>query len=67
MDEQNQETGWLVERYTKEGSQWLELDPEGVYGWTNDPSRALRLARREDAHNACLHFEEGHPEEHAWG
>lgn len=42
------EQGWLLEKGPHKGCVWY-ISVDQMLTWTDDPSKALRLARREDA------------------
>ena len=64
---ENIETGWLLERRSGCKIEWIYLE-HGIWGWTEDSVRALRLARRVDA-NAIAELIEDveYVTEHQWG
>lgn len=50
------ETGWLLEK-THNGQVWY-VTANSMLEWTDDPNKALRLARREDAEALCTIVED---------
>lgn len=59
------ETGWLLER--GDPPKYLCVDG-GIFSWTDDASRALRLARREDGDALAEIIDDAwHVVEHRWG
>ena len=50
-------TGWLVEHGPTHGPAYLRFGPRSCSpGWTMDPFKAVRFARREDAEAAKQTF-----------
>lgn len=64
--------GWLIENGKEQGRglayRFIDNDMGGIPGWTEDPNKALRFARREDAEQYAHHDEDAwRIVEHGWG
>jgi len=61
------ETGWLIERRSPH-PEWLTVRA-GMFDWTTDSLKAIRLCRRQDADTLAEIFENEdiRIEEHQWG
>jgi hypothetical protein len=60
------ETGWMLEKSDK-GANWFIGVIDGMLGWTTDPNKGLRLARREDAEAIATICEDAERiSEHLW-
>jgi hypothetical protein len=65
------EYGWLIENGKKQGEglayRFIDNDMGGMSGWTEDHSKALRFARRQDAEQFAYHDEDAwRIVQHAW-
>lgn len=59
------ETGWLLEKMHNGNVHYICVDH--VLQWTDDPNKALRLSRREDAEALCTIVEDCEKiAEHEW-
>ena len=65
--EGNAEIGWLIER--RENPEYLFVPEWAGFGWTPDPLKAIRFARRDDAEQVLkmLESEDAWAAEHQWG
>lgn len=46
--EAGMENGWLLERRQNGSAEWVMIEG-GMWDWTTDSAKALRLSRRQDA------------------
>jgi hypothetical protein len=60
------EVGWLLERHVNGKVMWIGV-VDGILDWTDDPSAALRLARRADGDSLSEIVEDTESvTEHVW-
>ena len=63
------EIGWVLVKYVEPGHQirYLTVDPVGMFDWSADHMKALRLARRADGDALSAIIDDAEAvEEHAW-
>lgn len=61
------ESGWLLERRVNGKIEWMAIIG-GMWEWTDDSTKALRLARRQDADALAEIIEDAeYVTEHQWG
>jgi hypothetical protein len=66
-EERECESAWLVEKGPQGIGQVLYICANYMLEWTDDPNKALRLARREDADAICSIVEDAdRVAEHEW-
>jgi len=62
--------GWILVKYVGEARsiRYLYVTTGGIFDWSENPSHALRLARREDGDAITRVIEDADAivEEHAW-
>ena len=60
------ESAWLIEKGPHEGRIWY-ITADRMLEWTDDPNKAIRLSRREDAEMLCTIVEDADRiAEHEW-
>lgn len=65
-----QESAWVLVKYIGEARtiQYLTVDPVGVFDWSPDNLKALRLCRRQDGDALAAIIDDAEAvEEHGWG
>jgi hypothetical protein len=61
------ESGWCLERGPASAPHYLHVAETGIFDWTLDHMKALRLARRADAEQvACIVEDADRVAEHVW-
>lgn len=66
----SRETAWLTELTgERTGPEWWSrIEEDGVCGWSNDPNKAIRFCREQDAQAIIddIGWTEAVPTEHEW-